>query len=405
MIQLTNQEKLRPWMGFVVQAFFLVLFITAGAWMQRNWGIPGLVASELMYLVVSVGYCLIRRVKLSEMFPIKKITASDFFGVVFLGIAGFLFSMVALGISMAILPKSFRAEATGLSDFLGGMNYPILVLVAAVTPAICEEAMERGCVLSHFRSIKRDWVIVLIMGIFFGIMHMSPLRFLTTATLGAILSYLVVKKNNILLPVMLHFFNNFTSTTLSTLAGSISSTEQASDTIMEVSGLSILGAYLFIAFAAPIFLVLGMMLIDRENHKAYRFAIAGGVSVIMLFSGLGITMTAALAEFSSTKPIVDAEYTILADDEFAEDATDFNVKYTKTYTVSLEITGVSHNYIFVLSDASGKELIHMNCAPNASGKISFSQKLSLPQGTYHASVKALSDGSSGEDARVHLKVA
>ena len=73
MEQLTDQKKLRPWMGVVAQAGFLVLFLTAGAAMQRRLGIPGLVLSELMFLVVAVGYCLIRKVKLKEMFPVKKI--------------------------------------------------------------------------------------------------------------------------------------------------------------------------------------------------------------------------------------------------------------------------------------------------------------------------------------------
>ena len=72
--------------------------------MQRNYGIPGLIASELMFLLVAVLYCLLRRVKLSEMFPVKKITAAEFFGVVILAAAGFLFSMVGVGVSLSILP-------------------------------------------------------------------------------------------------------------------------------------------------------------------------------------------------------------------------------------------------------------------------------------------------------------
>ncbi|MBR5975725.1 MAG: CPBP family intramembrane metalloprotease [Clostridiales bacterium] len=291
MEQLSNQKKLRPWMGFIVQAGFLALFLTAGAWMQRTYGIPGLIASELMFLVVAVLYCLIRGVKLREMFPVKKITVSDFFGVVILAAAAFLFAMVGVGISLSILPKSYRAEVVGLSDFLfGKMNFIEMVLVVALLPAVCEEAMERGCVLSHFRSIKKDWVIVLIMGVFFGIMHWSPLRFLSTAVGGAVMTYLVVKKNNILLSMLLHFINNFSSVALSYLASLFSrtSTAEASSQLMEINGLSMLGAYMFLAFAAPVLLVTGMMLIDREHHKAYRFAIAGGVSAIMFFGGFGI---------------------------------------------------------------------------------------------------------------------
>ena len=295
MEQLSDPKKLRPWMGFVMQAVFLGLFLTAGAYMQRNWGNWGLVSSELMFLLVSVLYCLIRKVKLKEMFPVKRITASDFFGVVFLAIAGFLFSMVAMGITLFILPRSFRSEISGLSEVIyGSMNYPLLVLVVSVLPAICEEAMERGCVLSHLRPIKKDWVIVLIMGLFFGIMHMSPLRFLNTAVLGGMLSYLMVKKNNILLPMLLHFMNNFASVTIGYLGNNAADTAKATEDIMNWDGLTLFGSYMFLGFAAPIFLVLAMMFLDRKNHKAYRFAIAGGISFAMMAGGFGLMILAAM---------------------------------------------------------------------------------------------------------------
>ena len=329
MEQLSNQKKLRPWMGFVVQAGFLGLFVTAGAWMQRNYGIPGLIGSELMFLIVAVLYCLIRRVKLTEMFPVKKITGREFWGVLILAVAGFLLSMVGVGISLAVLPKSFRSEITGLTDFLyGKMNYLEMVLVVALLPALCEEAMERGCVLSHFRSIKRDWVIVLIMGVFFGIMHMSPLRFLSTATAGALMSYLLVKKNNILLPMLMHFMNNFASVTLSYLGNQFLNTEGASEQVMELNGLTTLGAYMFFAFAAPVLLVVGMMLIDPEHHKAIRFAIAGGISAVMLFGGFGITAATVLQDsLSSGKALSSGESSkseyIVGADVTREEMTEF----------------------------------------------------------------------------------
>jgi len=287
MEQLTDQKKLRPWMGVVAQAGFLVLFLTAGAAMQRRLGIPGLVLSELMFLVVAVGYCLIRKVKLKEMFPVKKISMTDFFGTVILCVAGFMMSMLCVGISLCILPVSFREEVSGLNDFIyGNMNFPVLVLIIAVLPAICEEAMERGCVLSHFRSLKHDWLIVLIMGIFFGIMHWSPLRFLNTAVLGAMLSYLMVKKDNILLPMLLHFGNNFVSAGLG-YVGQLLTKGEAAD-ITNIDTLQLLGSYMFLSCAAPVLIVTAMMLIDRKHHKPIRYAIAGSISGIMLFSGMTI---------------------------------------------------------------------------------------------------------------------
>ncbi len=292
-----GNPKLRPWQGVIVQAGFLALFLTAGAYMQNNWGRVGLVTSEFMFLVAAVIYCLARRVKLKEMFPVHKITVTDFFGTLILGAAGFLLSLVALGISIVILPKSELATANGLSEFLygGGTSYLFLVFIAAFMPALCEEAMERGAVMSHFRSIKKDWVIVLIMGLFFGIMHMSPLRFLNTATLGAILSYIVVKRNNILLSMMQHFLHNGFTLTISYLASlALPKSAMSSVDMTAINGASTLGVYMILGFAAPVLLVCGMMLLDRKNHKPIRFAYAGAASALLLVVGAMLTFSAFL---------------------------------------------------------------------------------------------------------------
>ena len=42
MQKLTDQERLKPWMGFVLFGFVMAVFVTVCAWMQLNWGIPGL---------------------------------------------------------------------------------------------------------------------------------------------------------------------------------------------------------------------------------------------------------------------------------------------------------------------------------------------------------------------------
>src|SRR5690606_35829883 len=80
--------------------------------------------------------------------------------------------------------------------------------VFAVMPAICEEALHRGFIQSTMRSIRFDWVIVLIMGFIFGVFHLDPVRFLGTAILGAVLSYVMVKTRNIFYPSFLHMINN-----------------------------------------------------------------------------------------------------------------------------------------------------------------------------------------------------
>ena len=80
-----------------------------------------------------------------------------------------MIGITSVGLIGTLFPQTMN-EAAEMSDMLyGTMSLPVMILVVALMPAVCEEAIHRGAILAHFRSIKKEWVIVLIMAIFFGI--------------------------------------------------------------------------------------------------------------------------------------------------------------------------------------------------------------------------------------------
>ena len=94
MEKLSDQGRLRPWMGFVLFAAVMAFFIFACAPLQQNLGIPGLIITELSFPVIGVVYCLIRKVKIREVFPVKKIKAREFFGCILLVLGMFPVSLM-----------------------------------------------------------------------------------------------------------------------------------------------------------------------------------------------------------------------------------------------------------------------------------------------------------------------
>ncbi|MBO4415909.1 MAG: CPBP family intramembrane metalloprotease, partial [Lachnospiraceae bacterium] len=294
MVKLSNQERLKPWMGVILFVIGVVYLIFPGSLMQMRWGMTGLVTSELGFVIIAVLYCVIRKVSLKEVFPVQKVTAADIFGVFFMFLGAFMVNLITVGFSMLFLDLiglgNGLEEAAQLTEFLYGNKtlYIVILLVVAVVGPICEELFMRGAVLSNFRSIGKDWVIVLISGAMFGILHLSSLRFLNTACFGAVLAYVMVKKNNIILPILLHFLNNFVSSVVG-LFGGEGSTDAAMASFEGLNYTSLLGSYMMIGFLAPIFFVLGAMLLDREHHRPRRFLFAGIISAALLFGGIGIT--------------------------------------------------------------------------------------------------------------------
>jgi membrane protease YdiL (CAAX protease family) len=86
-----------------------------------------------------------------------------------------------------------------------------LLFIAAALPAVAEEVLFRGVVLSGFRSrLPTFWAVVLV-GVAFGIFHLTPqtaFRFIPTAWLGMLLAWVVVVSGSLPLSVILHFVNN-----------------------------------------------------------------------------------------------------------------------------------------------------------------------------------------------------
>lgn len=356
MQQVTNQQKLKPWMGFVLFAVVMVLFLFAGARMQTAWRIYGLIATEAMFLVIAILYAVIFRIPLKEMFPVKKFKVRDFFGSLFLAGGGVLIGFVSIAIVGILIPSSLGAgDVQAISEFNSGSSgYLLTIFAMAVTPAICEEAIQRGAIIANFRTIKKDWIIVLIMGLFFGIFHMSVLRFLNTAIMGACLSYIVVKKNNMVLSSLMHFLINFVATSLSYVA-SVNSGNSAAAALTADTMKVALGTYLLMGFAAPFFIVIGLMLLNPESHKKIRFLFAAIASVIMLIGGFAVTISNRLGQ----NYLVNCNMSYIVDVENTEaEPIEFGTAEEGVYTVAVVIANAEGDYSVRIEKTSGEVILN-----------------------------------------------
>lgn len=92
--------------------------------------------------------------------------------------------------------------ATTLPEFI------MLVLVVAVTPAICEEIFFRGF---FQRTLERTigWKSVLWGGFLFGLFHLQPLSLIVLSILGILFSLFYFRSKSIFPSAFAHFTNNF----------------------------------------------------------------------------------------------------------------------------------------------------------------------------------------------------
>lgn len=380
MQKITDQERLKPWMGFVLFGFVMAVFVTVCAWMQMNWGIPGLVLTELLLVGIAVLFCVIRKVRIKEVFPMKKISLRDFFGCILLLIGGYLFSILSVLIMAVIVPESYQ-EAVELGGFLydGNMSFLTTLIVVAILPGICEESIYRGAILSTFRSFKHEWVAIVLVGLFFSINHLSVLRGPFTFIVGMILAYVVVKKNNILLSMMMHCMLNGFSVTLS--YSNIDPEQVQAAAEMGVT-LQSVGVYLILGCVAPILLVTGMMLINPEGHKASRYITAGILTGVMFIVGIILTVTARPASI----------FTMNGSYEVTEEAFEtgyFTIEEEKEVTLIVVMTSADGFYRASLVDRDGETA----CASDmGDGKIkTYTSTVLLPAGEYEVVITSSED--------------
>ncbi len=104
----------------------------------------------------------------------------------------------------------------GLDELLTAESMPRLLwllVIFAVTPALCEEFVFRGVFLAGTRGTGSIIRVALLNGLVFGAFHVSfesVFRFLPTAWLGAVLAWAVLSTSSIWVGALMHFVNNGT---------------------------------------------------------------------------------------------------------------------------------------------------------------------------------------------------
>ncbi len=78
----------------------------------------------------------------------------------------------------------------------------------AFLPALCEELLFRGFVLTGLRKDSGPVAAALVSAFFFGINHLDPARLGAVSFLGVLLAVLVLRSGSIFPAVLCHFANN-----------------------------------------------------------------------------------------------------------------------------------------------------------------------------------------------------
>jgi hypothetical protein len=89
------------------------------------------------------------------------------------------------------------------------LDVVIVITAVSIIPAISEEVMFRGFIQRSFELKYKPITAALITAVFFGLYHFNPYGLIALIGLGLYFGYAAYKSKSILIPVILHFINNF----------------------------------------------------------------------------------------------------------------------------------------------------------------------------------------------------
>lgn len=205
--------------GFIVYVLAFISLIYVSPILNMKLGIMGNTINQFIMALIPILVAVYIKADFKKLFSIKKIKIKDIIRAAVTWFVGSLIMSVFVMILLKLFPDQMKVSEQ-LNEIIkssGGLFTQIILF--ALVPAICEEILFRGFVLSAFRdkktfgqkNEKQIVFAIVVSGILFGIMHLDFIRIIPTSILGMVMAYNVYKSKSIFTSVGIHFFNNLLS--------------------------------------------------------------------------------------------------------------------------------------------------------------------------------------------------
>ncbi len=202
-----------------------LLFFYFGRALQVSFGESGIMLSEWLLLFgAAVIFTMAGRFDIRRTFSLRIPRKRHLAAAVLIIAGGLPMAWFLAWLQSFVLPVpwEFLEDVARLLLTDDPLRVLWLLLVIAVTPAICEEVVFRGVLLAGTRQRFGPLSLILLNGAIFGAFHLSfetAYRFLPTAWLGVLIASVVWRTGSIWAGSLMHFLNNGAIVLLGTSRG------------------------------------------------------------------------------------------------------------------------------------------------------------------------------------------
>lgn len=200
----------------VVSVFFPLWFFIQGALSPQ----AGQDARSLLYTTawaMPVLFCVVPllilvywKINVVESFGLRLPSARFLLAGVLMGLSAWAPAHEVNVLQQRLLgiPEAVVQSAELLAQTLRTMPLFHAILILAFIPAISEELLFRGFLLSGVRNSLGKWGTILLTSMIFGVFHFVFFRFTVTFGLGVVLAYLCWQSRSIVPGIIAHFLHN-----------------------------------------------------------------------------------------------------------------------------------------------------------------------------------------------------
>jgi sodium transport system permease protein len=195
----------------------VAVFLVALAWTEFAglllgdrlglWSVPFF---TLGLVLIPLAVSALLRFSLTQTFSVVRPTLLQCAAGLLLS-SGMLAATVVESILVARFFPGLPVSAKALHTDINGASLSYLIVSVAILPAVCEEFLFRGFILTSFMNggkRSRGFLAIVSCGILFGFLHLEPAQIPMTALIGILLSWACVKTGSVFVPVVMHAFHN-----------------------------------------------------------------------------------------------------------------------------------------------------------------------------------------------------
>ena len=191
--------------GFIIGAAMVIMDID-----EESFSMVTYMSFEVIYALAIILLIYIyldaTKKRFKDVFRFKMLSFKNYLFVILITVClWFIVDIIAIFTAFF-----FHDPVEGMLESFKDLPLILMILSLGVKPAIFEELVMRGIVLSEYKDVPIAKA-ALVNGFIFGAFHLNFQQFFYAFTLGIVLAYLAYYTESILAPILSHFVFNMTS--------------------------------------------------------------------------------------------------------------------------------------------------------------------------------------------------